>query len=106
MRSEPRVLRRERRILRRQLRVCRHELHILRRQCVDRSGVPAPVYHAVTRAAADWKRLPEASRCWRVVGAARGAYRVAFGARCAQLRHPRLEVGQAEASLLLGEQRS
>jgi hypothetical protein len=31
---------------------------------------------------------------------------MAFGARCAQLLHPRLKVGQAQASLLLGEQRS
>ena len=52
-------------------------------------------------------------RCWRFVCAAHGprhgrrsAYRMAFGARCAKLLHPRLEVGQAQASLLLGEQRS
>ena len=50
------------------------------------------------------------ARDWRVVGAAWTLRRVShgtlWGARCSQLLHPRLEVGQAEARLLLGEQRS
>jgi hypothetical protein len=98
LRSEPRVLRRDRRIPRRQLRVRRHELFIPRRQCAGRSGVPASCTPRLV--------LWGVERCPTFVCAACGADRVAIGARCAQLRHFCLEVGQAQARLLLGEQRS
>jgi len=120
LRSELRVLRRKRRnccrevrVRRRQLRVRRRELFIPRRQCVDLSGVPASCTLKRLVRGVERCRTRGTSRWWRFVCAAHGArhgrrsaYRVAIGARCAKLLHPRLEVGQAEASLLLGEQRS
>jgi hypothetical protein len=70
------ALRSELRVRRRQLRVLRHELRIPRRQCADRSGVPAPVYHDWCCGA--WNVARHVAR--RVVSAlfARHAARVAW----------------------------